>query len=442
MLCACANSLAKALSALAPVGLNANLAGGLAAGLNANAQLAASANAALAASAQASANLALALQFSANFSAMAQVSALANFCGMMHLGFGINMGSSAAPAELSDLMKSLVANGWNTMMSKLPLDALPKLQGLGDVAAAMPAARANLGINLLAPNAQAQLQAAANAAAAANANAAASLGISASAAAAATAQMSAALAASAALQSAFGLGGTGGLGTPLAHVAQNMAALPNFAPAFSEALVQKAIDLLNALGAIHRGLGVDLSAPGAGKNLDQAISEAGSIAANRGMNKSFDKSFGTAPLDFTHQKSVQEAVAFSKSKEFNKAFGQGVPGVPTLANLLAILASKLMSDVGTPVTARSPCGPQCLFMPFLPPACLCPKVKIEAPKLPELKPSLTATASLANSGSASSGVAASASATSTASAATSSAATASQTAPPGKNGGAAKTPPS
>ena len=382
MLCVCADSLAKALSNLAPIGPNANLAGSLAAGLNANSALVAAANAAGAAQATGAmaGNLAAGMSAGANLGAMASLSAVATFCANMKAGFGIDMSSSAAPAELSDLLQSLANNALNKVLSQLPLDALPKLKGLGDVALAMPAA-ASLGINLLLPDASAKLNAAAAAAAAANANAAAAAGMSAAAAASMAAQMGAAASANAALKATFGVGlgmGAGGLGESLNRVFANMAALPNLGAAIAAELLQKVADLLKAVGAINRGLGIDLTVPGAGKNLDQAISEARSVNHSVSENRSVDRS-----QSHTQQQNLSEALAIARSQDFNRVFGSGgIPGVPKLANLLAMFFNGLLTETGVRAAERSPCGPQCLFLPMLPPQCLCPKVKMALPQVP------------------------------------------------------------
>lgn len=405
MLCACADSLSKAMSALGAVGLNANLAGNLSAGLNANASLVAAANAAAAATASLTANAALSGQMaaaakaSANLKAMASVSALATFCLNVKAGFGIDMGGDAAPAELSDLMNSLVNNAWNKALSKFPVAATPKLKGLADLASAMDAS-AKLGINLLGPNVQAKLTAAASAAAkasaAADAKASASLGLSASAVASLAANMSAAASANATLKAAFnaslGFGiGAGGLGESLKTVNANMASLPNFGAAFMQEQVQKLLDLLDALGAIKRGFNVDLTVPGAGEKLDQAISEirekTESQLVEKSLNESQSKSVSESKdLSQSHseQQNLSEALDFAQSEEFNKIYGKGVPGVPKLANLLAMLANRLLTETGISMVERSPCGVACMFIPFLPPMCLCPKVEMQLPKLPAL----------------------------------------------------------
>ena len=403
MLCACADSLSKAIAALGSVGLNATLAGNLAAGLNANAGLVAAANATAAANASLTANAALAgnmsaaANASANLKAMASISALATFCLNAKRGFGIDMGGNAAPAELSDLLDSLVKNAWNKAISKFPLDATPKLKGLADLASAMDSA-ASLGINVLGPNAQAKLNAAASAAAkakaAADAKASASLGISASAGANLSATLSAAVSANATLKAAFnaslGFGmSAGGLGESLKTVNANMASLPNFGAAFMQEQVQKLLDLLDALGAIKRGFNVDLTVPGAGKTLDAAISEIREKTDERIYEKSLSESQSKSESrDFTQshteQQDLAEALDFARSKEFNKIYGKGVPGVPKLANLLAMLANRLLTETGISMAERAPCGMACLFIPFLPPMCLCPKVKLELPRLPSL----------------------------------------------------------
>ena len=403
MICACSNSLSKAIAAIGSVGLNATLAGNLAAGLNANAGLVAAANATAAANASLTASAALAgnmsaaASASANLKAMASISALATFCLNAKRGFGIDMGGSAAPGELSDLLDSLVNNAWNKAISKFPLDATPKLKGLADLASAMNAA-ASLGINVLGPNAQAKLNAAASAAAkakaAADAKASASLGLSASAGADLSATLSAAVSANATLKAAFnaslGFGiSAGGLGESLKNVNANMVSSPNLGAAFMQEQVQKLLDLLDAIGAIKRGFNVDLTVPGAGKTLDAAISEIREKTDERIYEKSLSESQSKSESrDFnqshTDQQDLAEALDFARSKEFNKIYGKGVPGVPKIANLLAMLANRLLTETGISMVERAPCGMACPFIPFLPPMCLCPKVKLELPKLPSL----------------------------------------------------------
>lgn len=406
MLCACADSLSKALSVLGPVGLNAKAAGSLSAALNADAKLSAAANAAavaqasLGASAALSGNLAAAAKASANLAAMANVNALATFCLNVKGGFGIDLGGSAAPAELSDLMNSLVKNAWNKTLSKFPVDATPKLKGLADLASCMDASAA-LGVNLLGPNAQAKLNAAVAASVKANAameaKASAALGLSASATASLSSNATAAASANATLKAAFnaslGFGiGAGGLGESLKSVNANMAALPNFGAAFLQEQVQKLLDLLDALGAIKRNLNVDLTVPGAGKKLDEAISETREKTEQKIYEKSLSESQSKSVSEskdsnqsYAEQQNYAEALEFAQSQDFNKIYGKGVPGVPKLANLLATLANRLLTETGIPMAERAPCGMACMFIPFMPPMCLCPKVKTELPKLPALK---------------------------------------------------------
>lgn len=102
---------------------------------------------------------------------------------------------------------------------------------------------------------------------------------------------------------------------------------------------------------------------------------------------------GTESKDFSQseQQNLTESLDFARSEDFNKLYGKGVPAVPNLANLMAMFANRLLTETGISMVERAPCGMKCMFVPFLPPMCLCPKVKLELPKLPSLsyKPKLS-----------------------------------------------------
>ena len=95
----------------------------------------------------------------------------------------------------------------------------------------------------------------------------------------------------AAVQAGFGLnlagsGGLNALNGLLGPVNTNMASMPPFGNAPSAALMKKILDMLNALDAINKGLGVNLLEPGAGARLNAALAGMGQKSAGLGLGLS------------------------------------------------------------------------------------------------------------------------------------------------------------
>jgi len=381
MICMCVDEINKLPSVIQP--LNANLGAVASANLKAAAQLGLAANAALSAhasaAAQASASaqaggaaqLGLGASFSHSFNAgmMAQLSALGSFNAALRANCGINMTSPSAGAQLNQVFDSLAANGLAKALGQLPAGALPTLSQLANLANASLSAQAGLGVNLAAnANAAAQLQA--------SANAAASGAVNLNAAAMANASLGAFAQMMASVQGGFGIdltapGGMGQLNGLLPTVNANVASMPPIGNVVSAALLKKAQDLLDALDAIKKGLGIDLLQAGAGANLNASLAAmanaAGSAAAGMSGSAASSGSLQAGAAESAGaqgQDSVSAQAAASVQALEKLGFPGGLSALPTIppaGQLLAAVTGKIQSMLGIPMVAHAPCGKQCLM---------------------------------------------------------------------------------
>lgn len=368
MICMCLNEINKLPSVFLP--LNANLGAVLNANLNAAAKLGFAANAALSAHASAAAQIGLGASFSHSFNAgiMAQLSALGSFNASLRTNFGINMTSPSAGDLLKQLFDSLVANALAKALGQLPVGALPTLSKLANLANAALSAQAGLGVNLAAnANAAAQLQA--------SANAAASGALNLNAAAMANASLGAFAQMLASVQDGFGIdltasGGMGLLNGLLPTVNANVASMPPFGNVLSAALLKKILALLDALDAINKGLGINLLEPGMGANLNGLLAGMGQKSASAAISGSLQASAAeSAAAQGQGNLSAQASASVQALENLGFPGGlSGLPNIPSVGQLLGALIGKILSMLGIPMVAHSPCGKQCLMaaIPLIP----------------------------------------------------------------------------
>jgi hypothetical protein len=326
---------------------------------------------ALGASAQARAAARIQLAASAGMQAMAQLTAAAQFQMAMNAGFGVNMCSPSAPNLLGQLATS--ASTLVSALEALPLAALANLSPLAELANLIEAVQTNLGLNLLSPATMPQLQAAL----AANANLSAQVSASATAQAVVSDQVNAVASVQAAAQAAFGANistaaGLAATASALTAMQTAMASMPPFENLIPFALLAGATQLVSALAAIKRGLGVDMLAAGAlaqlplGKlaaALDALAPTASSLTAGASLAVGASASANVgASLAVGASASVNASAGANAAAQIDAMMEAGLgemmvgfPSTPPIPVMLALLLRQIAAQLGTNLVSNSRC---------------------------------------------------------------------------------------
>ena len=308
-----------------------------------------------AAQAQARAAAQIQLAASAGIQAMAQLTAAAQFQMAMNAGLGVNLCSPTAPNLLGQLAMS--ASNFVNALEALPLAALANLLPLAELANLMQAVQTNFGLNLLSPATMPQLQAALTA----NANLSAQVSASVMAQAVASAQLAAVASVQAAAQAAFGANISTAAGLALTASALSamqaaMASMPPFENLIPFAPLVGATQLLGALAAIKRAMGVDMLAAGALAQLQAplallgqltfALPTAPSVTAGASLAAQASLALGASA-------SASVSAGASASAQINAMMTAGLgtmmagfPAIPSIPVMLALLLQQIASLIG------------------------------------------------------------------------------------------------
>jgi hypothetical protein len=335
-----------------------------------HAVVAAGASAQAAAQAQAQAAAHIQATASAGMQVMAQITAAAQFQMAMNAGLGVNMCSPTAPNLLGQLAMS--ASNLVNALEALPLAALDKLLPLAELAQLIGAVQRNLGLNLLNPATLPQLQAAL----AANSNLSAQVVASGTAQAVVSAQVAVVASAQAAVSAAFGANistaaGLAATVSALGAMQAAMAAMPPFGNLIPFGPLVGGTQLLTALAAIKRALGIDMLAAGAlaqlraplaaleacqlALALDALVPTAASVTAGASLAAEASLAMGaSASANVSAGANVAAQIDAMMAAGLG-AMMVGFPAIPPIPVMLAVLLQQIAVQLGINLVANSRC---------------------------------------------------------------------------------------